>query len=100
MSQGGDADAEWLTRLALDDTEPLPLREKAIFWLGQTRNDDIASLSDLYDRIDSRTLRERVIFALSQRHSDSALEKLIEIAREDADRDPRAAEFLAELIGS
>ncbi len=108
----GEENTRWLIRVALDDEEPTELRKKAIFWLGQTRH-GVTELFELYDRVASRELREQLIFAYSQRHNDpDALEKLMDIALGDDDRelqrkaifwlgqsrDPRAVEFLAELI--
>jgi HEAT repeat protein len=108
----GEENTRWLIRVALDEGESTELRKKAIFWLGQAR-DGVTELFELYDRVASRELREQLIFAYSQRHHDSeALEKLMDIAQGDDDRelrrkaifwlgqsrDPRAVEFLAELI--
>ena len=91
---------------------PGNVRESAIFWLGQSDGGG-AYLQDLYTNIDSRELKERIIFALSQRsHDDEAVEQLMEISRNEEDRDlqkkalfwlgqsddPRVAELLLELI--
>lgn len=112
VSQGRDDDrAQWLIRVAESSQEPLELREKAIFWLGQSRG-STDRLYDLYDRLESQQLREKLIFAFSQRRDERALRMLMEIARDDQNRelrkkaifwlgqsrDPRAAEFLEELI--
>ena len=57
-------------------------------------------------------LKEQIIFALAQQGSDAAVDKLLEIAREEKDSelrkkaifwlsqsdDPRVAEFLLEII--
>jgi HEAT repeat protein len=111
--QRGDDDLAWLIRLATDDGEPVELREKAIFWAGQMRGDG-SELYDLYDGMASESLRERLIFSFSQRKRDpAAVDKLIDIARNESNgelrrkaifwlgqtRDPRAIDFLSELIG-
>ncbi len=103
---------KWLIGIATDAEESKELREKAIFWTGQMRN-STGELVDLYDRMTNASLRERIIFALSQNRRDpDAMEKLMDIARGDPDRelrgraifwlgqsrDRRAVEFLAELI--
>lgn len=108
-----DEDWGWLIARAASESEPMSLREKAIFWAGQSRHEG-SDLIDLYDRIASRELKEKLVFAYSQRRNDEqALTKLFEIAREERDshlrgraifwlgqsKDPRAVEFLAELIG-
>ena len=112
LSQMRGMNDAWLLELALDDGEPRELREKAIFWVGQSQT-GMQQLLDLYDRLSSRILRERVIFGLSQRRRDvEAVEQLMEIAQSDPDRElrgkaifwlgqsrhPRAVQFLAELI--
>lgn len=109
----GDEDLAWLIQLATNQTEPVELREKAIFWAGQMRGDG-AELYALYDDMSSVPLREKLIFAYSQRKRDpAAVDKLIDIARNDSNgelrrkaifwlgqtQDPRAIEFLSELIG-
>jgi HEAT repeat protein len=112
MSQGNDdRRVEWLATVAESDDEPVDLRGKAIFWLGQAGG-SADRLYDLYDRLESQSLREKLIFAYSQRRDERALDVLMTIARNDQDRelrkkaifwlgqsrDPRAAEFLEELI--
>jgi HEAT repeat protein len=113
LSQMRDAgNRRWLLGIATDDEESMELREKAIFWAGQMRNSTV-ELVDLYDHMNNSSLRERLIFSLSQKRRDpEAMEKLMDIARDDPDRelrgkaifwlgqsrDRRAAEFLAELI--
>ncbi len=113
LSQMRDAGNErWLLALATDSNEPMELREKAIFWTGQMRQ-STPDMVELYDRIADGRLRERLIFALSQKRRDpEAMDKLMQIVRDDPDRelrgkaifwlgqsrDPRAIAFLAELI--
>lgn len=106
--RGNDA---FILGIANDPKEPRELRKKAIFNLGQT-SIDIAQLGSLYGSLDARELREQVIFAISQRHESAAIDKLMDIAKSDPDRemrkkaifwlgqsrDPRATQFLAELI--
>jgi HEAT repeat protein len=106
---GNDA---FLVGIARDPKEPLELRKKAIFYVGQMGKGDIAQLAAMYASLDDRELKEQVIFALSQRHEAAALDKLMDVARSDPDRelrkkaifwlgqsrDPRATAFLTELI--
>lgn len=72
----------------------------------------LGDLLALYPRLDSRELRDHYVFVLSQRHESAAVDKLIDLARHDADReirakatfwlgqsrDPRAMRFLEERI--
>ena len=85
---------------------------QALFWLGQKNAAPLGDLLALYPRLDGQELREHFVFVLSQRHETAAVDKLIDLARNDTDReirakatfwlgqsrDPRAARFLEERI--
>ena len=87
------------------------MRKKALFWAGQTGG-DLTQLSGLYDRMQNREMKERLIFVYSQRHEAAAVDRLIQIAKTEQDRelrkkaifwlgqshDPRAAQVLLEII--
>jgi HEAT repeat protein len=113
LSQRRDAGTEgFLLGIVSDGREPMELRKKAIFWAGQG-GVGITQLTGLYATLENRDMKEQLIFALSQRREPAAVEKLMDIARNDGDRglrskavfwlgqsrDPRATAFLAELIG-
>lgn len=101
----------WLAQIATSSSETTHSREQAIFWLSQGRG-PTSELIRLYDRLDGTGIRKHYTFALSQRHDDQALDKLIDIARHDDDRavrkqalfwlgqskDPRAVAFLRDLV--
>jgi HEAT repeat protein len=91
VSQHSDAtDLDWLRALALNTREGLELREKAIFWLGQQRDDDGRRLRELYDQLDSDALREKVIFSISQHGAEADRTWLLNVALNDSeDRDLR-----------
>lgn len=105
-------DQRWLVERVLDTNEPIDLRKQALFWRGQKNASPLGDLIALYPRLDSRELRGHYVFVLSQRQERDAVDKLIEIARNDSDRalrakavfwlgqsrDPRAAKFLEEAI--
>jgi HEAT repeat protein len=106
-----DENTRWLMDLALNQKESIDLRKKALFWAGQT-GADIGDLVQLYDRTSDHDMREQLIFVYSQRHETQALDKMIDIARHETDRelrkkaifwlgqsrDPRAAQALLEII--
>ena len=106
------ADQRWLVDRVLDAREPEELRKQALFWLGQKNAAPLGDLLALYPRLDGQELREHFVFVLSQRHETAAVDKLIDLARNDTDReirakatfwlgqsrDPRAARFLEERI--
>lgn len=103
---------EFLRGIALDDGEPIELRKKAIFWLGQSGGFSVPELADLYDGVTDRDIKQQIIFALSQRDEAAAVDVLMEIAQNEPDAelrkkalfwlgqsgDPRVAEFLLKLI--
>ena len=108
----GEDNARWLLDIALNEREDIELRKKALFWAGQSRAAPMADFVALYDRVQNREMKEQLIFVLSQRREDAAIDKLFAIARTEPDRelrkkaifwigqsrDPRAAQFLQELI--
>ena len=108
--QGGNG--SWLMNLATDENETVEMRKKALFWAGQSRTTSLAELTALYDRMRSREMKDQLIFVYSQRREKEAVDKLMDIARKESDRelrkkavfwlgqskDPRAAEFLMQLI--
>ena len=106
------ADQRWLVDRVLDTREPVDLRKQALFWRGQKNDSPLGDLITLYPRLESQELRDHFVFVLSQRHETAAVDKLIDIAKNDTDRetrakatfwlgqsrDPRAAKFLEERI--
>jgi HEAT repeat protein len=114
LAQSGDsADATWLLGIARDPKQGMDLRKNALFWAGQTHAVDVARIAGLYDGLQSPELKDRLIFVLSQRQEAVAVDKLMDIAKNDPDHelrkkaifwlgqshDPRAAKFLMDIIG-
>jgi hypothetical protein len=72
----------------------------------------MSQLAALYERMPDTEMREQLIFVYSQRHDAAAVDKLLDIAKNEKDRelrkkaifwlgqsrDPRVAQFLQELI--
>lgn len=110
---GGRQDAEWLLTVAADGRVSSALRQRAIFWAAET-GAPAQALGDLYDRIDDRGMKDRILFGLSQSSDSAAIDKLIEIARTESDpelrkkaifwlgnsNDPRAADVLMDLLAA
>jgi HEAT repeat protein len=106
-------DEKWLLDLALDTTETVALRKKALFWASQA-GAPIQELVGLYERARDREMKEQLIFVYSQRGEKAAVDKLIDIARRESDvalrrkaifwlsesDDPRAAQVLLEILGN
>jgi hypothetical protein len=103
--------SRWLSSVVTDDRETEHTREQAMFWLGQgrSRTEDLVSL---YDRLSDASLRKHYTFVLSQRRDRAALDKLIDVAEHDPDRDvkhqalfwlgqskdPRALAYIRDLV--
>jgi len=108
---GGAENGRWLMDIALNEREPVEMRKKALFWVGQTGG-NLDQLAGLYDRMQNREMKEQLIFVYSQRHEAAALDQLIRIAKTEPDKelrkkaifwlgqshDPRAAQVLLEII--
>ena len=100
-----------LVALVHDSNAPLDARKQALYWAGQTTL-PTRDLVELYDGLAPFSLREHFIFVISQRRDDAAVDKLIDVARRDADleirkramywlgqtQDPRAVKFLRDLV--
>lgn len=67
---GGERALQVLREYALDESKPEEQRGQAIFWLAQHRGlGDAAAVRELYGRLDSEELKERVFFAIAQSHA-------------------------------
>lgn len=80
--------SSWLADVVTNDDETEHTREQALFWLGQGRG-PTSELVRLYGRLDRPELRRHFAFVLSQRHDEQSLDKLIDMAEHDTDRDVR-----------
>ena len=103
---------KWLLDIAQNEKEDMNARKQALFYAGQTRNLSLDDLGAVYNRVKDREMKEQVIFVYSQRRDSAAVDKLMDIAKGDSDRDlrakaifwlgqshdPRVAKFLEELI--
>lgn len=73
LSQTGSEDGFVALRaVVLDPEMPSGSREKAIFWLGQSRSDaTIGFLREAFDSMRDIELREQIIFAMSQQNDEA-----------------------------
>lgn len=76
---------QFLLGVARNVNETPSLRAAALQRLGRMSTVGVAEIAKLYDVADSRSLREQILSALSQRKEPEAIDKLIEIARKDTD---------------
>src|SRR5690606_5393205 len=73
--------AELLRAYAMRTDVDEDLRAQAIFWLGQSGGQHSSFLREIYPRITSDELKEKLIFSISQqKHSPANSEFLMEIA--------------------
>ena len=101
----------WLMDRFRDQNEHIDVRKRALFWAADEGLTG-AQLGDLYDSSDEREIREHLIWLIADSDADGSIDKLIDIARNDPDTelrekaifwlgdsdDPRAAEYLLELL--
>jgi HEAT repeat protein len=82
LSQHDSPRAAAILRRYVERTDaPEKLRENAIFWLGQSdRGENQEFLRELYGRVTSEGLKDKIIFGLSQHGSEEAAAFLLEIA--------------------
>jgi HEAT repeat protein len=80
--------SRWLASVVTNPNETHHTRQQAMFWMGQGRG-PTADLVRLYDRLGEPALRSHFAFVLSQRHDREAIDKLIDMAQHDADREVR-----------
>jgi RNA polymerase sigma factor (sigma-70 family) len=111
MADGGNI-APDLTALVRDDNAGMDSRKQALFRLGQSDDESSRELAALADALKPFALREQFVFVLSQRRDDASLDKLMDVAQHDPDRDirkrsmcwlgqsrePRAVKFLRDII--
>ena len=112
MSQQKSAESQqWLLDIVSNTREPVEMRKKALFWAGQGGT-SMEKLTSLYSRMDSREMKDQMIFVFSQRRERAAFDKLMDIAKNDPDRearrkamfwlgqsrDPRVVSFLSDMI--
>ena len=113
MAQARTPDAmRWLIDLARDRRISIDARKNALFWAGQS-GADLQQLIGLYDEMKGQTdIQNQLIFVFSQRRDRDAIDKLMDIASNDPDRDlrkqaifwlgqsrdPRVQKFLLDLI--
>jgi HEAT repeat protein len=110
QSKGHAAD-DWMLEQAVDSRNSMRLRKQALFWAGQG-GASTAKIAALYDKGGDVEFRDQVIFALSQKSDAAAVDKLLDIAKNEKDRelrkkaifwlgqshDPRAVKALQALI--
>jgi hypothetical protein len=86
--QKNEASEKWLLDLVGNSSESIENRKKALFWVGQSGT-SIQELTVMYGRMSEKEMKDQMIFVFSQRHDRGAVDKLMDIAKNDPDRDAR-----------
>ena len=82
LSQEGSDQAQAALRaLAERNDAPRQAREKAIFWLGQSRNGGSTYLRQLYPKLTDEGLKERLIFGIAQSGEAADRQWLLDLVR-------------------
>jgi HEAT repeat protein len=111
VARSGAEGERWLLALARSRDEPLELRAAALARAGRL-SVPVAELARTYDALPERELREQLIGAFARRREPEATDKLLDIARGDADprlrraaisaltrkNDPRTTKLLMEIL--
>jgi HEAT repeat protein len=75
-----------LRELASSDNTPEEIRGEAIFWIGQSHSRENGEyLRDLFKRVRSHELKDKIIFALSQQRGTGSEQWLIDIAMDQSE---------------
>jgi HEAT repeat protein len=82
-----EGNERWLMDIAVNANEDVEVRKKALFHAGQNRAVQITDLVALYDRMNNTEMKDQMIFVLSQRREEAALDKMIDIARNERNRE-------------
>ena len=88
---------QFLLGIARNVNEVPSLRASALQRLGRMETVKVSDIAGLYEVADSRSMREQILQALSQRKESEAVDKMIEIARRDTD--PRIRGYAVNLLG-
>jgi hypothetical protein len=86
--QKTEASEKWLLDLVGSSSESIENRKKALFWVGQS-GAPMQELAAMYSRMSEKEMKDQMIFVFSQRHDRAAVDKLMDIAKNDPDRDAR-----------
>jgi hypothetical protein len=71
-------------------SEPVDIREEAVFWLGQQHDPKIIPfLKNLAEEDPVEDVRENAVFALSEMDSEEAIDVIIELSKESVDEEVR-----------
>lgn len=79
-NQGGKTSSEKLYKIVMNKKRPLEIREKALFWLGQTESYSVKKMLKMFNTLEEEELKEKAIFGISQHEGKEAQDALLKIA--------------------
>jgi HEAT repeat protein len=83
---GGGQGQAALRELAGSESTPDEIRSEAIFWIGQHHSTDNGQfLRDLFKRVRSHELKDKIIFSLSQQRGTGSEQWLLDIAMDQSE---------------
>jgi HEAT repeat protein/TolA-binding protein len=109
---GGAENESWLYTLARNADAPAEMRSEALSRVGRLNTTSVVELTNLYDQLATRDLREQLISIYARRKEQQATDKLLDIVRTGTDprlrrmaisaltrkNDPRTTKLLLEII--
>lgn len=107
----GEGNDRWLLSIAGDERYSVETRKSALFSAGQNKA-DVQQMIALWPKLEEPEMKEQLIFVLQDRREPAAIDKLIDIAKNDRDvemrkkaifwlgqsRDPRVQQLLLDII--
>lgn len=88
---------QFLLGIARNEKEATSVRATALERIGRMESISVNEIAKLYDSADARSLRERILYSLSQRKEPEAIDKMMEIAKRDTD--PQIRRTAINLLG-
>jgi HEAT repeat protein len=93
---GNPENEQFLLAIARTVNETPQGRSAALQRLGRMETVKVGDIARLYEVADSRSMREQILSALSQRKENEAVDKMIEIAKKDTD--PQIRRYAVNLL--
>ncbi|MCB0279560.1 MAG: HEAT repeat domain-containing protein [Calditrichaeota bacterium] len=74
---------QYIKKLVVSEDSPYDVRSKALFWYGQSEQTSLADIVKLMKELESDEMKEKCIFAISQKNNDESAKYLYDFAVSD-----------------